>query len=288
MKHIILATALLLSAPFALALTVPKASPYDTRIQNADYNANDVFEINTKVGIGTQVLFAEGEEIAKDKAISGFIDGWSLEPVGNSLFIKASAIKGKDAEGKDILVEPIPGQWNSNILVSTNRRVYVLDLKLLSGGAKVAYLVKFNYPEDELKKAQAEKLAKELAEEKKVIMEKTPVVKNMSYKMQAGKKSSNIEPGNVFDDGEFTYFTFAGNREIPAIFHVSENKEESIVNSHIDPKMPGTIVVHRIGRQFVLRYGDAVVGVYNEAFDKIGQLNTSGTTVDGVKRELKD
>lgn len=284
MKQLMIFIVAMIVAPLACALTVPKPSPYDSRIQSADYNANDVFEINTKIGISTQVQFAEGESIATDKAVSGFVDGWSLVPSGNSLFIKAVAGKGMNQEGKEVPVEPVPGEWNTNILVSTNRRVYVLDLKLLSGGAKVAYLVKFKYPEDEFLRAQAEKLAKE----KEVSLDKTPVVKNMAYKMQAGKKSSNIEPGNVFDDGQFTYFTFPGNREIPAIFHVNENKEESIVNSHVDPKMPGTIVVHRIGRQFNLRYGKAVVGVYNEAFDKLGELNVTGTTVTGVKRELKD
>lgn len=283
MKLLLAFLAISFVSPFAFALTVPKPSPYDSRIQSADYNVNDVFEINTKIGISTQVQFAEGEAIINDKAVSGFVDGWSLIPSGNSLFIKAIAGKGVDDAGKEIAIEPRAGEWNTNILVSTNRRVYVLDLKLLTGGKKVAYLVKFNYPEDEFKRAEAERLAKE----REVSMDKTPVVKNMSYKMQAGRRSNNITPGNVFDDGQFTYFTFPGNREIPAIFHVSEDKQESIVNSHIDPKMPGTIVVHRIGRQFNLRYGKAVVGVYNEAFDTIGELNTSGTTVAGVKRETK-
>lgn len=265
------------------ALVVPKPSPYDKRVQSIDYNANDVVEINTKVGISTQILFAEGENIEKDKAVSGFLDGWQLLPQGNSLFIKAISMDGQDAEGKKTSVEPVPGTWNTNILVSTNRRVYVFDLKLHSASPKVAFLVKFNYPEDDRIRALAEKAERE----RQVSMDKTPVVKNAAYKMQIRKKSKNIAPSNVFDDGEFTYFTFPGNKDIPAIFHVGENKQESIVNSHIDPKMPGTVVVHKIARQFYLRYGDAVVGVYNEAFDEIGKLNTSGTTVEGVQREVK-
>lgn len=265
------------------ALVVPKASPYDKRVQSVDYNPNDVVEVNTAVGISTQILFGEGETIQDGKAVSGFLDGWELLPQGNSLFIKATAMEGVDAEGKKTVIEPIPGTWNTNILVSTNRRVYVIDLKLHKASSKIAFLVKFNYPEDERLRALAEKAERE----RKVSMDKTPVVKNSSYKMQIRKRSKNISPSHVFDDGEFTYFTFSGNKDIPAIFHVSENKQESIVNSHIDPKMPGTVVVHKIARQFYLRYGDAVVGVYNEAFDEIGKLNTTGTTVEGVHREVK-
>lgn len=267
----------------ANALVVPKPSPYDKRVQTVDYNPDDVVEINTKSGVSTQILFSEGESIINEKAVTGFLDGWQLIPQGNSLFIKAIGIQSKDSEGKDIFVEPVPGTWNTNVLVSTNRRVYVFDLKLYHNSPKVAFLIKFSYPEDEMRRA----LAEEARKQREVNMDKTPVVANASYTMKARRRSKNITPSNVFDDGEFTYFTFPGNKDIPAIFHVNENKEESIVNSHIDPKMPGTVVVHRIGRQFYLRYGDAVVAVYNEAFDEVGKLNTAGTTVTGVKREVK-
>ncbi len=270
-------------SPLASALTVPVPSAYDKRVQSVIYNPDDVFEINTKVGISTQVLFAEDESIVNEKAVSGFVDGWSLVPQGNSLFVKAIAMKGVDGEGNDVDVEPVPGTWNTNILVTTNKRVYVLDLKLHGGSQKVAYLVKFKYPQDEYLREQAAKAERE----RQVSMEKTPVVKNKNYTMRIGRRSKAIAPSSVFDDGTFTYFTFPGNREIPAIFHVSGKKDESIVNSHIDPKMPGTVVVHRIGEKFILRYGKSAIKVFNESYDDVGELITSGTTVDGVERQLK-
>jgi type IV secretion system protein VirB9 len=282
MKIRLLISTLLISVS-ANALIIPTPSPYDKRIQSVVYNPDDVVEVNTIVGRGTQIVFAPGEQVISDQSSAGFLDGWSLTPNSNSVIIKAISIQGKDAEGKDTIIEPVPGQWNTNILVTTNRGVYAFDLKLISGGNKVAYVIKFKYPQDD-----AARIAAEKAEiERKASLDKTPVVKNSAYKMQIRKKSESIAPSNVFDDGEFTYFTFPGNRDIPAIFLVSDNKKESIVNSHIDPKMPGTVVVHKIGRQFYLRYGDSVVGVYNEAFDDVGVLNTTGTTIEGVQREVK-
>lgn len=271
------------SSPLANALKVPDGSSYDKRIQIVDYNPNDVIEINTRVGIITQIQLDPSETIKKEKAVAGYLDGWEITPEGNSLFIKAVSTQRLDEEGKQVDVHPIPGKWNTNILFSTNRRIYAVDLKLRGSRSKTAYLVKFRYPQDEAERYRKKKIAKQ----REVNMTKTPVVKNRQYTMQPRRKSKDIIPSHVFDDGEFTYFMFPGNRVIPAIFHVDGHKKEASVNFHIDPSMPGTVVVHHIGRQFYLRHGNAVVGVYNESFDDLGKANTTGTTVPGVKRTLK-
>ncbi|MFO0733577.1 MAG: hypothetical protein U0361_21995 [Nitrospiraceae bacterium] len=46
-------------------------------------------------------------------------------------------------------------------------------------------------------------------------------------------------------------------------------------------------VVQRMGRQFVLRLGEAVVGIWNEAYDKTGVAAIEGTTVSGITRTLR-
>ena len=47
------------------------------------------------------------------------------------------------------------------------------------------------------------------------------------------------------------------------------------------------IVVHEVARRFVLRLGDEVVGLWNDAFDVDGVPPADGTTVTGVKRVLR-
>ena len=46
-------------------------------------------------------------------------------------------------------------------------------------------------------------------------------------------------------------------------------------------------VVERMGRRFVLRLGQAVVGVWNEAYERDGIPPANGVTVSGVSRLLR-
>ena len=47
------------------------------------------------------------------------------------------------------------------------------------------------------------------------------------------------------------------------------------------------LVVQRTARRFVLRLGNAAVGVWNDGYDELGRGSPSGTTVSGVVRVLK-
>ena len=88
----------------------------------------------------------------------------------------------------------------------------------------------------------------------------------------------------VFDDGRFTYFSFPPNREIPAIFYISPAEEETRLNFHMEKEFA---VVQRMGRRFVLRLGQAVVGVWNDAYDMNGVPPANGVTVSGVSRVVR-
>ena len=46
-------------------------------------------------------------------------------------------------------------------------------------------------------------------------------------------------------------------------------------------------VVEKLGRQFVLRMSNAVVGIWNEQFDADGVPAKTGVTVQGLKRDVK-
>jgi type IV secretion system protein VirB9 len=47
------------------------------------------------------------------------------------------------------------------------------------------------------------------------------------------------------------------------------------------------VVVHELAQRFVLRLGDEVVGLWNDAYDMDGAPPKDGTTVSGVKRVLR-
>jgi type IV secretion system protein VirB9 len=112
-----------------------------------------------------------------------------------------------------------------------------------------------------------------------------PKVVNSEYSLAIGDRSTDIVPTAVFDDALFTYLRMPGNREVPAVFHVSSDGEESMVNTRMEEDL---LVVDRVSRQMRLRLGNQVVSVFNDAFDVEGRsVNKSGVTVDGVQRTVR-
>ena len=268
---------------FSFAIDVPQSSKFDSRIQYVNYNNGDVVVVRTLPGIGTRIVF-DKKEIIGDIA-SGFTQGWELSGSRNILYIKPKSVSIK--EGKNnIIMAPQAGKWDTNLLVSTNLRLYDFDLKLLPGGSNsgkvprnkyVAYRIEFKYPIDvELKDKRAAKRAIVQAH-----FEKKPPPRNMNYTMQIGEHSEGIAPTMAYDDGLFTYLKFPNNREFPSVFTVAADKKESIVNQHVDDDV---LVVHRVSKELVLRLGNAVVGIYNDNFDMDGVPPQNGTTVENAKR----
>lgn len=266
----------------ALALLTAFSNPInaqttDPRIQQLTFDENTVFTVNSAQGIATQIVFAQGEEI--NSVASGFTDGWQFVAKGNSLHLKPRTLE-QDAG----MIAPVPGKWNTNLNVSTNRRNYTFSLRLLSASSKTpaAYRIEFRYPEDEA----LERMALAEAQRRNAALSaqpEMPTPQNTAYRISARRKSQDIAPTVVFDDGRFTYFKFPLNREIPAIFIVSGG-EESLVNHHMEHDF---VIVQRVARQFVLRLGSQRVSVSNQKFELEGTPAEGNTTIEGVERITK-
>jgi len=257
----------------ALAIETPKGSKFDGRIQNVVYNPGDVVVINAVPGRGARIVFSSNETILDIG--SGFSDGWEFADRRNILYIKPKSLKATD--GQSTALSPEPGKWNTNLMVATTARLYDFDLRLIPAlSRKTSYRIEFKYPDDEAAKA---KLIKTQA---KLDLKSPP--RNWKYTMQIGEKSSGIAPTMAYDDGRFTYLKFPNNRDFPTAFLVSEDKTESIINSHVEDN--DILVLHRVSPEFVLRLGDSVVGIYNEHFDVNGVPPKDGTTVPGVQRVI--
>jgi P-type conjugative transfer protein VirB9 len=285
MKRSVLAFALAATCAFVSASQVPKGSKFDGRIQYVNYNAGDVVEVYAVAGIASRLVFAPGETILD--VASGFTQGWEFSDRRNILYIKAKSIKGDNGQAP---MRPMPRKWDTNLMVTTNLRMYDIDLHLVAAGERgkagsprVTYRVEFRYPTDDaaLAKAAADKVRLQAK------LEAKPQPRNWNYSMQVGDDSDDIAPTAAYDDGRFTYLRFPNNRDFPAAFVVSPDKSESLVNSHVAPDDPGLLVLHRVSHQVVLRLGRSVVAVYNDSYDADGVPAKSGMTVPGVKRILK-
>lgn len=127
MKKIILASLLL--GNFVWALNVPKTSTFDKRIAYAVYNADDVFQINSKNGYVSVLEFGVDERIIN--TATGFAEGWDLTQKDNLLFIKPKAYKtqlvhqdenstAEQQSSQEFVVDPNPYDWKTNLIVITN------------------------------------------------------------------------------------------------------------------------------------------------------------------------
>lgn len=288
MKRFVFLLCMALATAPALAVDHPRGTAFDTRIQYVNYNVDDVVQVNSYPGISTQIVFAPGEVVLDDGMSSGFSQGWQVATSRNSVYVKPQSVKLSD----NTIMQPTPDKWSTDLTVTTNRHVYSFFLVLHSGkgdvtnNPSVAFRITFRYPADDAAKAQLA-AAKEATREKMDAGSKpTPV--NWHYSMQLGKKSESIAPTMAYDDGRFTYLRFPGNRDFPAAFAVADDGSESIVNTHIDPAHPDVLVIHMVARRLVLRLGKEVVGVYNDDFDPEGKPATTGTTIRGVERTIRD
>jgi len=112
-----------------------------------------------------------------------------------------------------------------------------------------------------------------------------PQIVNSAYSLALGAGSDDIVPSAVFDDALFTYLRFPGNREIPAVFNVTSDGQETLTNTRMEGDL---LVVDRVSRLMRLRVGMQVVSIINEAFDIDGRSVTKpGVTVEGVERVLR-
>ena len=284
--------ALLLSPLPCYALDLPKPSPLDSNIQHSHYDADDVVSITAYPGMATHLVLSPSEKI--EEVYSGFSDGWEFETTANHLFLKAKSVTGTkteyDLQGKaverEVQVQPQASKWKTNLIIVTNKRNYSFALNLGKGrkGLKqTTYRLTFDYPAEQAKHMAAVSSQQSLDD----ALQQAPQPKNWDYTMQVGEHSRTIAPSKVFDDEVFTYITFALNSEIPAVFIVDDLGGESLINSHINPSHPNTLIVQRVAHQFALRLDKAVVGITNQAFSHQAP-DTRLSPVEGVSRITKE
>lgn len=255
--------------------TVPVGARKDNRIRFVNYDKYNVTKIVGSIFSSIQLEFADDEEVSY-VGIGNSV-AWQVAPAGNFIFLKPREV-----------------QPTTNLQVITNRqdgtkRSYQFELQVregdVSAGNDTYFLVKFRYPEDEA-------LRKKLAEEAKAAQREENFVndvfnihenfgpRNWAYTSQG---SSLIEPSSVYDNGKTTTFTFVGNKEIPAIYLVSPDGQESLVPKSIKGNQ---VIVHATAAQFTLRRGNDVLCIFNKRFVPEGINPATGTTSPSVQRKV--
>lgn len=263
----------------AHAEETPRAGFTDSRVRVVNYDEQQVYKINGVFRSATQVIFAPGEEIIS--AALGDTVSWEIAPSANMLFLKP-----KDAAGPTNLIVVTKGAGPV--------RTYHFALTARSGsigqGSDAVFQVRFRYPAEEAALASANYAQEQMAQA--IQLEATVVKMALDAAVVQGERnlkysvagSSDMEPSEVSDNGQFTVLRFPRNQPIPAIFVVNEDGSEAVVPFDVRDDF---VVIHQVARQFRLRKGKSLLCIWNNAFDKIGGDLASGTASKDVERIIE-
>ena len=219
---------------------IPRPGAGDPRIHVVDYDPAEVVELQATLGFQTFVEFSADERI--ENVAVGDATSWQITPnrKANLLFVK-----------------PLSEAPVTNMTVVTNLRRYAFELRARPraavAGRSIVYTLRFLYPEVAMAVVQPAAPAEPQALS-------PPKVANESYSYDG---STRIVPTRIFDDGSTTYFQFREGDDYPALFEVSADKGEAIVNSY---RRGNYVVVDAVARGFVLRQGAEVTHIYNDGF----------------------
>ncbi|WP_317054324.1 TrbG/VirB9 family P-type conjugative transfer protein [Roseovarius rhodophyticola] len=209
---------LIFTASIALAEATPRRGPNDARVRIATYQEGQVFRLNVSLTHVTTIEFGEGETIRS--ILAGDTEGFELDGVPG---------------GQAFAIKPLARGVHTNVTVYTNRRSYYFNVQEVS--TPTFYVVQFHYPNEERRPQNA-------------VAAQAP---NYNY---GASDRTEITPARVWDDGTFTYFQFARNAPVPAIFRYANGRERTVNTQATEP---GVIRVSGVNAQWVLRLGDTVV-----------------------------
>jgi len=232
------------------ATGIPRPIGGEGRIKIVNYMPNTVYKFVGHYEYQSIIEFALDEEI--DTISMGTPTPWQLVPAGYRIFIK-----------------PVEDNASTNMTVITNKRMYFFEMHaedaMSVNDDNLNFVVKFVYPENYstgmgITNTAAGDAVRNSKNGSSLPDLTKPELYNFSYSISG--VGSLIEPLQVFDDGEFTYFKFKDlNAELPAIFTVDSIGREGLVNFRLSK---GYVIVERVAERFTLRHGAETICVFNE------------------------
>lgn len=208
------------------------------------YNAGQQPIVKTTPFQETVISLEPGERFTNIS--SGDPNRWSY-----SVAVSGSGAK----QQQNILVKPSLPDISTNMVITTDRRIY--NLRLVSSmNARSTKNVSFWYP-DEMVNAVNEASIKQVDDGRVASVPDVSLNNlNFNYSMSCGFfcHLPNWAPIRIFDDGTHTYIQFPesiSNRDMPALF-VSDRNTKELVNYRSKPPY---FVVDKIFKQAVLIMG---------------------------------
>ncbi|MBG6246655.1 conjugal transfer protein (plasmid) [Candidatus Symbiopectobacterium sp. 'North America'] len=246
------------------AETVGRGTQQDSRVQVAMYSPDQVYRIYTMKERPTAIQLQPGETINTDLGI--FVPGKTNE-----------WLIGSNKAGGMLIIKPSKYALDpdTNVLVNTNFRTYLFELKITDKPAQMTYLLRFNYP-------QPVKVGETPFKGLNINVNPCdgPAI-NRKYRKRGDVA---LSPSEIWDNGTFTCFRFPTNAPRPVIYQLLPDGTETRVNDH---KVNDIVVVHSVSREFRLRLNKLVLALATQV-NNTGSYNYSGTTTGETLEVIKD
>lgn len=211
----------------ALVLAVPaQAQMPNAHVQTVFWDPDQIINITGAPGWQITVEFAPDERI--ENVAIGDALAWQVVP---------------NKRARNLFLKPLLKNAATNMTVLTDRRRYIFALDTGPRRASTPWVVRFEYPPPPVVLSA------------EVVVEQAPITENSNY-AKAG--DAGLLPTRIWDDGRMTYFEFAEEVAIPAIFMGKPGKDEALVNSTMRGR---TVVVQQLAAIFTLREGKRVATV---------------------------
>jgi type IV secretion system protein VirB9 len=227
----VIGTSLWGASASAQTLVVPISGPVDPRVRTVLFKDDTIVALRGHYGYQMTVEFGADERIENVS-------------IGDSLAWQVTPNRRADT----LFLKPIEFDAATNMSVITSKRRYTFQLSAEApagaGDPNIIYRVKFTFPPEPVP----------------VATDVAPVSlagTNRAYSVSGSVKNL---PAQIYDDGTLTYFDWPVGTPTPAVFAVSSDGQEALVNF----VMRGSLmVVERVAPAFILRNGTDETRVVN-------------------------
>jgi type IV secretion system protein VirB9 len=200
----------------AAARVLPSGEDYINAIQVWPYAAGALYQVYSSPGRVTDVMLQEGEHLVSVSA--GDTVRWI---VGDTTSASGAA------QRVHVLVKPIRASLETNLVITTNRRLYLLELTATESTWMAS--VSWRYPQDELVSLRKEATAAQVA----APLAQGLALEQLRFRYTISGDTPAWRPLRAFDDGEHVYIQFPpgiAQSELPPVFVVGVKGDAELVN----------------------------------------------------------
>ena len=207
------------NAATAAARVEPTPSGFINAIQVWPYSPAALYQVYATPGRTTDLVFQAGEQL---------IDVSVSDPV--RWIVGDTRSGASEAEQAHLIVKPVRPDLKANLIVTTDRRTYYIELR--SAPETWMAAVSWEYPTDRLQQLKIANAKRESAE---------PVAHGLQLdklQFRYALKGDNVawRPLRVFDDGQKVYIQFADDiaqDEMPPLFVIGPEGDAQLVNYRV-------------------------------------------------------